>query len=146
MVAFTGFKEVTDEQINALLEIRDQLVWLNMNNTRVTDAQLEGLARLTNLRVLYLNNTSVSDAGVAKLEPLTELRWLSLVGTNVTDQAVPILLKLRKLTDLFLFGTTVSETGIRELLDSREQLKVDTGNYRLEALPTDTVVYRKTAG
>lgn len=145
MVTFTGFQQITDDQINALQEINDQLVWLNLGHTPVTDAQLEGISRLNNLRVLYLNNTNVSDAGVAKLAPLEELRWLSLVGTSITDASIPTFEKFKNLTDLFLFQTKLTEKGIADYSAAHEEVNIDTGNYRLKELPTDTIVYKKIA-
>ena len=143
MVSFTGFQEVTDEQFNSLLQIKDQLVWLNLNNTRISDQQMEGISKLGNLRVLYLNNTHVTDAGISRLSALKELRWLSLVGTRVTDQSIPTFLKFQHLTNLFLYQTAVTQSGIRHVIEAHEDIKVDTGNYMLKKLPTDTIVYKK---
>ncbi|MEX1239398.1 MAG: c-type cytochrome domain-containing protein, partial [Cyclobacteriaceae bacterium] len=145
MVTFTGSRQVTDEQINSLLGIKDQLVWLNLNNTQVTDQQMEAVAKLASLRVLYLNNTGITDNGVAMLPSLSNLRWLNLVGTHVTDQSIPSFLKMKDLTDLFLYQTALTETGIGQLVDGLEHVKIDTGNYMLEQLPTDTIVFKKTS-
>lgn len=143
MVSFTGSREVTDEQINSLLELKDQLVWLNLNNTRISDQQMEGISKLANLRVLYLNNTAVTDEGISRLAGLKELRWLSLVGTRVTDQSIPSFLKFQQLTNLFLYQTEVTQNGIRQVAEADEEIKIDTGNYMLKKLPTDTIVYKK---
>jgi hypothetical protein len=143
MVTFTGMQNITDEQITSLEAIKEQLVWLNLSHTRITDQQLEAVARLGNLRVLYLNNTGITDAGLSHLTPLSELRWLSLVGTRISDQSVPTFVKLNKLTDLFLFQTSLTEEGLQQLKKDREEVSLDTGNYMLKPLPTDTVVYKK---
>ena len=143
MVTFTGFREVTDEQINALRDINDQLVWLNLSHTRITDEQLEPLSRLSNLRVLYLNNTGVTDTGLARLSTLNELRLLSLVGTNATDASLLTFEKLTNLTDLFLFQTRLTEAGIAAYATAHEAVKIDTGNYMLKELPTDTIEYKR---
>jgi uncharacterized membrane protein len=145
MVTFTGFQEVTDEQINTLQEINDQLVWLNLSHTPITDEQLDGISKLRKLRVLYLNNTGISDAGLEKLAPLAELRSLSLVGTNITDASIATFEKLKSLTNLFLFQTNVTGKGIADFSAAHQEVKVDTGNYRLKELPTDTIVYKKMA-
>jgi uncharacterized membrane protein len=143
MVTFTGFREITDEHISALQEISDQLVWLNLSHTPVTDEQLDGISKLRNLRVLFLNNTGISDAGLAKIAPLPELRSLSLVGTNVTDASIATFKKLESLTNLFLFQTTLTDKGISEFSGAHDEVNIDTGNYRLKELPTDTIVYKK---
>jgi uncharacterized membrane protein len=144
MVTFTGSPSIIDEQMKSLAEIKDQLVWLNLSHTTIADQHMEELSKLTNLRVLYLNNTSVTDSGLSQLSPLSELRWLSLVGTQVTDKSVPAFLKLPKLTNLFLYETQVSKAGIRDLVSVNGQVVVDTGNYMLKQLPTDTVVHKRT--
>ena len=145
MVNFTGTRTVTDEQLEALTAIRDQLVWLNLNHAQVSDHQVATLAKLTGLRVLYLNYTPITDAAVTHLSRLPELRWLSLVGTRVTDRAVPDFLKLENLTDLFLYQTDLTRPGVQAIIDGIEGVKVDTGNYRLEKLPTDTIIYKKAS-
>lgn len=145
VVTFIGSRHVTDEQINGLLEIKDQLVWLNLNDTGVTDQQMEAVSKLEKLRVLYLNNTGITDKGMARLSSLSELQRLSLAGTRVTDQSVSSFLKMKNLTSLFLYRTAFTETGILQLADGLEDVKVDTGNYTLQQLPTDTIVYKQTS-
>lgn len=145
MVTFTGRKDVSDEQIHALANIRDQLVWLNLSYSSVTDHQLEEIARLTNLRVLYLNGTAITDAGIAKLSNLSELRWLTVVGAQVTDASATTLAQLKKLDNLFVYQTQITRKGISRLIEGNKELRIDTGNYNLEKLPTDTVVYRRTS-
>lgn len=145
MVTFAGRPNVTDEQIHALEEMKEHLVWLNLNYTGISDQQLKALSRLPNLRVLYLNYTQTTDAGLASLSAIPELRILSVVGTKVSDQSVPVFLGFRKLTDLFVYQSQLTPEGIQKISSGNEGVKVDTGNYVLEPLPTDTVVYKRTA-
>ena len=145
MVTFSGVPDLSDGQITGLREIKDQLVWLNLSHTRVSDEQMEALANLSNLRVLYLNNTEITDAGISRLSALSTLRWLSLVGTRVSDQSIPTFLKLENLTNLFLYQTAVTQSGLLQLANEHAEVKIDTGNYRLKQLPTDTIVYKKVS-
>jgi uncharacterized membrane protein len=143
MVSFTNNRNITDEQLQDLMGIKDQLIWLNLSNTTITDQQMNRLSGLNNIRVLYLNNTPVSDAGILSLAGMTELRLLNLVGTRITDNSIPALLKLKKLTNLFLYQTLLTEEGIETVIDQAEEVQVDTGNYRLKKLPSDTIVFKK---
>ena len=145
MVTFTGRQNVTDEQIKSLREIEQQLVWLNLSHTSIIDRQVEALAGLRNLRVLYLNGTAITDAGLSKLSSLAELRSLSLVGTAITDASVETFAKLAKLTDLYVYRTSLSPAGIEKLLREHDEIKIDTGNYMLKKLPTDTMVYEQVS-
>ena len=145
MVTFTGTQKVTDEQLRTLREIEQQLVWLNLSYTSVTDDQMKALSELRNLRVLNLNNTTISDAGLSHISTLGELRSLSVVGTKLTDASIETLTNLKKLTNLFLYQTGISDAGLHKLMQEHEQMKIDTGNYMLEKLPTDTIVYKQTS-
>lgn len=143
MITFTGHRKITEEQMEALRDIRDQLIWLNLSHTPLTDEQLEPLSKLSNLRVLYLNNTAITDAGLSKLSSLSDLRSLSLVGTKITDESVETFRKLKNLANLFLYQTSVTNAGIGRLKETHDEVKIDTGNYILKDLPTDTLVYKK---
>jgi uncharacterized membrane protein len=145
MVTFTGTQKVTDEQLQSLQEIEQQLVWLNLSYTSVTDDQMKALSKLRNLRVLNLNNTAISDAGLSQISTLDELRSLSVVGTRVTDASIETLTKIKNLTHLFLYQTAISDAGLQKLMKEHEKMKIDTGNYTLEKLPTDTIVYKQTS-
>ena len=71
------------------------LIDLNLNNTQVTDADLEHLKGLTNLVVLRLNNTHVTGRGLEQLKGLTNLKGLVLDNTQVTDAGLEHLKELR---------------------------------------------------
>ena len=68
-----------------------QLQSLNLGDTRVTDAGLEHLKELTELRSLDFHSpspayrTNVGDAGLEYLKRLTKLESLDLTYTKVTD-------------------------------------------------------------
>ena len=104
---------------------------------------MEIISKLSNLRVLYLNYTQITDSGLSHLSALSELRLLNLVGIRVTDSSIPTFLKFEKLTNLFLYQTLLTKEGILKFTDQRQEVEVDTGNYILKNLPTDTIVYKK---
>lgn len=145
MVTFTGKNEVTDEQIKGLQNIERQLVWLNLSHSGITDQQMEAVGKLRNLRLLYLNNTGITDTGLAHLASVTELRTLNLVGTRISDASEATLTQLKNLTNLYLYGTDVTGEVLAKLAEANKTLKIDTGNYMLEKLPTDTIVFRRVS-
>jgi hypothetical protein len=49
---------------------------LSLDNTRITDADVERLANLKNLELLDLRHTEVTDAGLKHLKGLSKLRYL----------------------------------------------------------------------
>jgi hypothetical protein len=73
--------------------------------TTITDAGLEHLSSLTNLRVLRLDNADITDDGLIHLRRLTKLEDLDLFGTEISDAGMVHLQGLKNLTYL-----NVSET------------------------------------
>lgn len=69
----------------------DDLQYLQLSSTRVNNAGLAHLSKLTGLRVLWLYDTPVSDAGLVHLRSLTGLRILNLRSTLVTSAGVDAL-------------------------------------------------------
>jgi hypothetical protein len=69
----------------------DDLQYLQLSSTRVNNAGLAHLSKLSGLRVLWLYDTPVSDAGLVHLRSLTGLRVLNLRSTLVTTAAVDAL-------------------------------------------------------
>lgn len=66
----------------------DQVTFMSLSYTNVTDAGLQELVGLTNIQALHLQDTRVTDEGLKHLAPLTKLTFLSLSGTKVSDEGV----------------------------------------------------------
>ena len=93
-----------------------------------TDADLECLVRLPNLRRLYLERSiDVTDAGLKHLEGFKDLKLLVLDDADqVTDEGLRSLGRLKSLALLQLdLGRRMTPAGI-------EQLKRDLPNCRIE--------------
>ncbi|MCH7988600.1 MAG: hypothetical protein IID46_05530 [Planctomycetes bacterium] len=67
------------------------VIRVGFRDSKVTDAGLVHLKRLTSLETLLLGHTQVTDAGLVHLKGLTNLIILHLGGTKVTDESVKTL-------------------------------------------------------
>ncbi|MCE9552955.1 MAG: hypothetical protein K8T91_06205 [Planctomycetes bacterium] len=92
-----------------------QLEWVDLDNTKVTDAGLKLVACATSLESVSLNGTQISDAGLKHLEPLARLRCLYLNKTTVGDQSLAILANHKSMFWLTLNGTRVTDAGLKHL-------------------------------
>lgn len=78
--------------LTPLAQLRaDDIQYLQLSSTRVSNAQLVHLNKLTGLRVLWLYDTPISDAGLTHLRSLAGLRVLNLRSTLVSTAAVDAL-------------------------------------------------------
>lgn len=63
----------------------EKLISLDMAQSRITDAEVAHLARLTNLETLDLSQTELTDAAVDTLSKLTSLKRLTLTQTKISE-------------------------------------------------------------
>jgi Leucine Rich repeat len=107
---------VTDEGL-AALEGKQNLRWLELRKTKITDEGLKHL-RGTDLELLDLTSTNIDDAGLANLAELDlpNLKTLVLEGLpHVTDQGIAHLSGFKKLEFLTIGGTKVTTPGKKHL-------------------------------
>ena len=112
-VSFYGSK-VTDADLVHLKRLTSPH-FLNLGSTQVSDPGLEHLKGLTSLRDLRLDRTQVTDAGMEHLKGLANLRSLSLGSTQVSDVGLGHLKGLTSLQGLWLSSTQVSDAGMEHL-------------------------------
>jgi len=140
-VSFVNARNATDKDLELLLPLKDQLLWLNIGRTRITDEALKIVGQLTNLTLLNLEYTAVQDIGLEKLLSLSKLTSLNLVGTKVGDPGISHLSQLKKLKKIFLYQTKITRDGIQNLSGKLPDVQIDTGSYELPKLTTDTLIF-----
>lgn len=141
IVSAINYPAFSDSDVELVLELGANVAQLKLGGTQITDAALQHFGKLTGLRQLHLENTAVTDEGVAHLKACEQLRYLNLVNTHITDKGIQTLNQFPGLRTVYLYETAVSSEGVAALAQAAPELKIDTGNYQLPALPSDTVVY-----
>jgi uncharacterized membrane protein/mono/diheme cytochrome c family protein len=116
-----------DQQLALLAPLAQNIVWLDLGNTKLTDAGLAQVAAMPNLVRLHLQNTAVTDAGLAQLGKLAHLEYLNLYGTAVTDAGLAQLAPLKHLRSLYLWQTKATEAGAKALRERLPALDVNQG-------------------
>ncbi len=116
-----------DKELALLEPIADQILWLDLARSQVTDAGLDTIAKMPYLERLHLENTKVTDAGVAKLGSLPALEYLNLYGAKVTDAGIAKLAGAKSLQKLFVWQTGVTKAGAKALEGKLAGLSVNVG-------------------
>jgi uncharacterized membrane protein/mono/diheme cytochrome c family protein len=116
-----------DKQTELLLPLKDQIVWLKGGETRITDAGLINISKLTNLTRLSLENTLVSDEGISTLRALSFLQYLNLVNTQVSDRSLTSIASVKKLKAVYLWKTKFTKQGIDELRSRKPSAEINFG-------------------
>jgi Leucine-rich repeat (LRR) protein len=109
------------ENLGGKVELDEQrpgkpVIKVDLRRTKITDADLEILKGLTQLRSLNLRSLgSITDAGTKHLKGLTALEHLDLGHTKVGDASLEHLKDLTKLKTLTLDNTPVTDAGLKYL-------------------------------
>jgi hypothetical protein len=116
-----------------------EITAVHLSETSVTDADLQRLHYLGNLRVLWLNDTQISDDGLKHVSGLSNLEWIRLEQTQVTDAGLAYLSRLSHLKTLWITNTRVTDAGLLHLtpLSNLEHLVIiftDVTNRGVEEL------------
>ena len=81
----------------------------------VSDASLESIGKLTELKILWLSNTSIKGTGFKQLTHLNQLKELHLDGTALNLENLDSLTSLHQLEQLNLDNTNVTRRVKRSL-------------------------------
>jgi len=76
---------------------------------------------------LRVSETKVTDAGMDTIAKMTSLESLNLYGTEVTDAGLQKLATLPQLKKLFVWRSKVTPAGIQELKKKLPQCEIETG-------------------
>lgn len=116
-----------DQQLAELAPVADQIAWLDIARTKVTDNGLAIVGKMTHLTKLHLENTAIGDAGMAQLAGLKNLEYLNLYKTQVGDAGLERLKGLTSLSKLYLWQSKATPSGAERLRSSVPKLVVNLG-------------------
>ncbi|ARK10313.1 c-type cytochrome domain-containing protein [Fibrella sp. ES10-3-2-2] len=126
-ISAVNVRTFSDAQATLLVKLADQIVWLKLGDTQITDAAIASIARLKNLQKLHLERTRITDVGLQKLTSLTYLEYLNLYGTAMTDAGLISLAALKALRSVYVWQTKVTESGITALKKALPNVEVVGG-------------------
>ena len=117
----TGTEKPNLELLNA---VKDQLVWLQLTNCNIEDADIKTIGQLENLYKLNLNRTKITDKGINELTGLSKLEYLNLYGTTITDSSVIALQGFQSLKKLYVWETAIDTTRLDSMPKTRKDLDI----------------------
>ncbi|MCK0155738.1 hypothetical protein MWU65_01005 [Cellulophaga sp. F20128] len=101
--------------LNELVKIKENILWLSLNNNRVTDENLTPIAQFQNLQKLVLNNNPITDNGISQITNLNSLSSISLHHTSISKSSFDSFEKLKKLKKIYAWNTLVTAEDLKNL-------------------------------
>src|SRR5688572_28063264 len=92
-----------------------EVVKVDLNNAKITDADLKHLEKFTELEWLDVRVTAIGDAGAAHLSNLRKLKFLNISRTNLSDKGLASLRGLTELETLLLGTTKITDDGLKHI-------------------------------
>lgn len=118
---------LTDNQMALLEPLKEQIIWLKLGDTKITDQASTIISKLKNLQKLHLENTAISDVMIRQIKALPYLEYLNLVNTQVTDSGIKELASSKSLLSLHVWHSKVTEAGVTALKQAKPNLEVTIG-------------------
>jgi hypothetical protein len=113
-----GHSKNTDaalELLKGLPELRE----LHLFGSEVTDEGLKNISLMENLSKIDLDATAITDVGLENIKNLINLEELDLSNTKITDSGMQYLQNLKKLRKLDINNIDISDRGIECLKNIR---------------------------
>lgn len=119
------------QQLEKLLQVKEQLVELNLSKMPVKDADLKVLAQFKNLRHLNLSSTEVTGSVLGYLKDLKNLESVSLANTRLQE---PDLAVLARLNTVYLWESGFTAADRDRLKKLNPAIQLDTGQRENERI------------
>ena len=136
---FISVDSITDNDLQLLLPLQKQLIWLNMGYSKIADVHLSTIAKLSSLTRLHLERTRITDNGLEYFKNLSQLQYINVSGTKVTTKGLEQLSGLKQLQQIYLYQTGITGKEWSNLKKIFPNTIIDTGGYKVLLLKNDTV-------
>lgn len=144
MVNLLNASRPADSLLLNMKPLAQQLLWLKLSGSNLSDAGCNAISEFKNLTRLQLDRTQITDVGLQKLTSLNKLEKLNLAGDSITLAGLEPLKKMASLKTLNLWNTAIRGSEWPAALNLLPSVKVDTGGYSLAFLPSDTAIVMDT--
>ena len=124
-VSFTSHQGRTGARdVIGLAAIAKNIATLDLGRTRINNASLEVIAKMTKLVKLDLRQTNIGDEAIKLLAGLNHLRSLNLFSVGITDESIAVISSLEQLETVYLWKSKVTPAGAQALREKRPELRV----------------------
>lgn len=118
-VQFSATADFEDEDMDALAELQPGAIqYLNLSETKITDAGLQRLQDITGVVSISLHKTAVTDESLKLIgTKARQLRHINLLDTAVTTKGISYLANMPALEEIVIGNTKITESSLLILKD-----------------------------
>lgn len=108
-------KDISKESMNKLSLLKEQIVELDLSNSKMTNKTFSVVKKLKNLTALKVTSPEVTDESLTYLKKLSHLKVLNVYNTGITKEGLSNLLTSIQPEQIYAWKTKVSPSEVKEL-------------------------------
>lgn len=112
------------EQLEKLLQVKEQVYWLDLSNCDLKNEDLMVLGQITNLSKLNLQKNNINDSGIIHLQGLKNLEYLNIYENPLSNNCIQVVQQLPALKKINLWKTQITKEGVAKLTNVKQDLEV----------------------
>jgi hypothetical protein len=125
---------LTDAAIPFIMKMT-QLQFLNLPQADFTDDGIQILSSHPNIQLLRIGGKRLSNKSLESIATMPSLSFLHLIGVPVDDQGLPALYAMQQLQSLYLDDTDVTDEGLVKLLGKLPRLHLHIDQNHIDRDP-----------
>ncbi len=137
-VTIADKKNISKKDIELFDKMKDQLIWLKIEGAVIDDEAAKIIGKLSNLMRLNLSGCKLTSNGWKEFQLMKILEYLNVVGSNADATNISVFQQNKSLQSMYLFGSNVKPSDVQMLQKQFLKTHIDTGNYQVPTLVTDT--------
>lgn len=126
-INFAGFD---NNMVSLLTPLAENIVWLRLDNTAITDEAMAGIGKLRKLVRLNLAGTGISSTGIEALKSLQNLEYINIINTRVDDRGLLILSNISTLKNVYCWNSMITDNGIIVFKKKLPAVRIEAGDKR----------------
>lgn len=126
-ITFFSKPGLTDQEFTALGKLPENIIWLNLGNTKTGTETIKTLTALPNLTRLHLEKTALKPESVTELLKLKKIEYLNLNGNPLAEADLKKILSIKTLKSLYVFDTGIPDEKIEELRGQFKNVSIQSG-------------------
>jgi hypothetical protein len=120
----TQHQEIRDENMDSLIDIKDQIAKLDLRNTSISNEACKTISKFENLIELNIRGCRIDDRGARELSALKKIKRINAGLTDIGSDGLVQLSKLSSLEDLNLWGCKALKMKTDASAENRPGLRV----------------------
>ena len=116
-----------DEKLKVLARIKENILWLYLEDNQVNDGHMHIIAQFNNLQKLILNQNPITDASMVALTNHPNLNNINLYDTKVTKASLESFSKMQNLERVYVWKTTINNEDVEKYKEDAQFPKIIFG-------------------